>query len=194
MAKSKTKVKRLQPKSTKKPARDELTSRLLDAVDQMQDMAPGTITEIHDVPNSGFSRTPWRMAVRFIFPGGTSYDDIFITLRDWRDDRSIERKVGADRLSRIQVRYRNKGSRGAHGEYTLSEIAGWETASSRATERVGVRDGREDSLINRYGSDGESGQSTIESLIVWFSYLTGKEIRAGKKDTKTKKDKSRRRL
>jgi hypothetical protein len=156
--------------------RDPLVKRLLQAVDEMQDIAPGTAAAVHDAPQSERSRVPWRLVAKFDFPRGTTYDDIFITLRDWRDDRKIERLVGSDRLTRIQVRYKDKKGRGAKGEYTLSEIGSWELAASRATERVGVRDDRLDSLINRYGANGET-VSYIESLIVWFSASTAHEIK-----------------
>lgn len=157
-------------------ARDPLVKRLLQAVDEMQDIAPGTTAEVHNAPQSERSRVPWQLVAKFDFPRGTTYDDIFIVLRDWRDDRRIEKLVGPDRLSRIQVRYKDKKGRGAKGEYTLSEIGSWELAASRATERVGVRDDRLDSLLNRYGASAPT-VSYIESLIVWFSASTAHEIK-----------------
>lgn len=175
-------------KAPVKPKRDGLTRDLLRAIDHMQDLAPGTVTDIHDAPQTARG-TPWRMAVRFIFEDqATTYDDIFVVLRDWRDDRGIRNAVGKDRLARIQVRYRDKKGKGAHGEYTLGEIDGWEATTSRAVERVGIRDGRMESLIARYGSDGKPGPksktSYVESLIVWFSPFTDKEIRRGKQQAK----------
>lgn len=173
-------------------SRDSLVKRLLQAVDEMQDIAPGTTANVHDAPQSERSRVPWRLVAKFDFPKGTTYDDIFIVLRDWRDDRRIERLVGSDRLSRIQVRYKDKKGRGAKGEYTLSEIGSWELAASRATERVGVRDDRLDALVNRYGTSGDT-TSYIESLIVWFSASTAHEIKqaqVARKKAKVKRAKA----
>lgn len=177
-------VKRLPPVATK-PARDSTTKELLDAADAMQDIAPGTIAEIHDAPASARSFTPWKMIVRFILPRGSSYDDLYEILVTWERDRPIGRKIGMGRLSRIQVRYIDKKGRGAHGEYTLSEISEWEVAISRAVEKVGVRDDRLDSLRERYGSESDS-ISYVESVIVWWSTMTAKEIKLGKKDSRKK--------
>lgn len=188
-AKSVKKPARARPPKIAAPKRDELTKRLLDAIDEMQDIAPGTIAHVQDAPRSAFSRTPWRMVARFAFPRGTTYEDIFSILRDWRDDRRIEKKIGSDRLSRIQVLYKDRKGRGARSEYTLSEIAPWELAVSRASERVGVRDDRQDSLIGRYGASAPT-VSYIDSLVVWFSSVTAKEINLGRKE----KNKSRRRF
>jgi hypothetical protein len=131
------------------------------------------------------------MVARFVFPGGSTYDDILIVLRDWRDDRRIEKAIGSSRLARIQVRYKDKKGRGSHGEYTLSEIGSWEFAVSRATQRVGSHDDRLDSLINRYGADGDKSISYIDSLIVWFSPHTAKDIKIGKDRTKAVKGRRR---
>lgn len=185
MAKKRVVVKRLPPK-TVRPKRDELTKSLLSAIDNMQDLAPGTITEIHDAPQSA-KGTPWRMAVRFIFPHGTTYDDLFIVLRDWGEDRPIKKLIGAQRLSRIQVRYKNKMGRGSHGEYTLAEIGSWEIVPSDAAARVGVRDNRMESLIARYGNDVKT-PSEIESVIVWFSPFTDGELRRARKKKKDHKN------
>ena len=179
-------VKRLPPK-TAKPKRDELTRSLLSAIDEMQDLAPGTVAETHDAPQTA-KGTPWRLATRFIFPHGTTYDDLFIVMRDWSEDRRIKKLVGAQRLSRIQVRYRNKMGRGSHGEYTLAEIGSWEVTPDIAAERIGIRDNRMESLIARYGGDGKTA-SEIESVIVWFSPFTESELRSARKAKK--KDRSR---
>jgi hypothetical protein len=176
------KVKKKPPPKTKKPKKDALAGRLLSAIDEMQDLAPGTITEIHDAPQSARG-TPWRMATRFIFPHGTTYEDLFVVLRDWSDDKRIKKLIGQDRLSRIQVRYKNKMGRGSHGEYTLAEIGAWELVPDDAAKRVGIQDNRMASLIERYGSDAPTS-SEIESVIVWFSPFTGKELR----DARKKKD------
>jgi len=143
----------------------------------MQDIASGVVADVRDAPSSERSRTPWRLVARFSFPGGTTYDDLFVTLRDWRDDRRIERAIGADRLSRIQVQYKNKKGRGSGGEYTIAEIGAWELAISRGVERVGIRDDKLESLIQRYGTPGET-VSYIQSVTVWFSSATGHEIKA----------------
>ena len=74
-------------------ARDPLVKSLLKAIDEMQDIAPGVVADVRDAPSSERSRTPWRLVARFSFPGGTTYDDLFVTLRDWRDDRRIERAI-----------------------------------------------------------------------------------------------------
>jgi hypothetical protein len=184
--------KRLPPRTTVK--KDADVRGLLRAIDDMQDMAPGTVTDIHNAPDTSRG-TPWRLAVRFIFEDkATTYEDIFQILRDWRDDKRIESLVGKDRLARIQVRYVDKKGRGSHGEYTLGEIGSFSKVVSRSMERVGIRDGRNDSLIERYFADAKK-RSYIESLIVWFSPFTQKEIRSGKHQTaKPSKPKNRRRV
>lgn len=186
-------AKKRLPPQVAKPKRDGLTRSLLKAIDHMQDLAPGSVAEIHDAPATS-KGTPWRMAVRFILPRGTTYDDVFIVLRDWRDDKPI-RKILENRLSRIQVRYKDKRGRGAEGEYTLAEIGGWEIASSRAAEKVGIRDSKNrESLIARYGGDKKT-TSYIESLIVWFSPFNAKELKIARREKdRTKKDKRRRRI
>lgn len=158
---------------------DKLTRQLLKAVDEMQDLAPGTTADARSAPTSVHTRTPWSMVVRFSFPGGATYDDLFPVLRDWRDDRRIERAVGGDRLARIQVRYRNKKGRGSKGEYTIAEIGPWELAVSRAMERVGIRDNKHDAIIARYGAESDS-PSVVEAILVWFSSATSSEVRMGK--------------
>lgn len=180
--KVKSKPRKTTIKARPKP-RDALTIRLFEAIDIMQDMNPGSVTKIVVAPQSVQSHTPWKLAVRFIQPGGTTYDDVFMVLRDWRDDRKLERKVSANRLTRIVVRYRNSEGIGKHGEYTLSGIAGWELAVSRSTERVGIRDERLEALAVRYGPDSDN-PSEIESIIVWFSSASVKDIKLGKKASK----------
>lgn len=184
--------KRLPPRPAAK--KDSDVRNLLRAIDDMQDLAPGTVTDIHNAPETSRG-TPWRLAVRFIFEDkATTYEDIFNVLRDWRDDTRIESLVGRDRLARIQVRYVDKKGRGSHGEYTLGEIGSFSKVVSRSMERVGIRDGRNDSLMERYFTDAKK-RSYIESLIVWFSPYTQKEIRSGKTQTaKTPKPKNRRRI
>lgn len=144
----------------------------------MQDVAPGVLSEVHSAPGSR-SFTPWKMIVRFVMPNGTSYEDVYDILVTWERDRKIERAIGRDRLSRIQIRYLDNKGRGAHGEYTISEIGPWEIVISRAVETVGVRDGRAVALRERYGSESDS-PSYIDSLIVWFSSMTSKEIKLGR--------------
>lgn len=167
---------------------DKLARQLLAAIDHMVDLAPGFSVQSKGVPETK-GRTPWKLAARFVAPAGTTYDDVFQVLRDWRDDRAISREIDKNRLTRIQVRYRNKKGRGSHGEYTLAEIGAWQLTSSRAVERVGIRDDRLESLIARYGMGGESGVSYIDSLIVWFSSMSASEIRLGTVGKKPKEPK-----
>lgn len=140
---------------------------LLEAVDEMVSITPGWVVSSRAAPASK-SRTPWMLLSRFLAPSAT-YDDVFVVLRNWRDDATIERLIRPQRLSRIQVVYTT--TRGKQGEYTIAEIGPWELAISRAVQRVGVRDDKDDALVNRYG-DGTKDQSEIDAVVVWFSSHT----------------------
>lgn len=152
--------------------RQSPSRKLLSAIDAMQDAAPGFLVQIKEPPPN-VARTPWMIVVRFSSPGGTSYNDVFQVLNDWQGSREIERGVGAQRLSRIQIHY--IADRGRHGEYTIAEIGPWELAISRAVERVGIRDDRDESLMERYGED-SSRQSEIDAIVVWFSSANASEV------------------
>ena len=179
-----------RPREPAGPTREPLVARLLEAIDLMTDLSPGSVSDVRDVPASSHTRVAWRIAVRFVQQVGTTYDDIYRTLIAWRDSRKLERLITEDRLSRIVVRYRHE--EGKSGEYTLSEIGSWELVISRAVERVGVRDDRLPSLLSRYGSEGNT--SYIDSLIVWFSNSTSQEINLAKEIRQQEKDSHRRRV
>lgn len=178
-AKPKAKPKKSPKRKPTKPAApkraprkaESPTSKLLSAIDLMQDSAPGSTVQAKEPPPN-IARTPWMLVVRFSLPGGSSYDDVLGILVAWRS-RKIERLIGAQRLCRIQVRYVTE--RGAKGEYTLAEIGPWELAISRAYERVGVRDDRDESLQERYGEE-SSKKSDIDALLVWFSSADASEV------------------
>lgn len=160
---------RKPPRERRKP--ESPTRKLLSAIDLMQDAAPGATVQAKEPPPN-IARTPWILVVRFSLPGGSSYDDVLAILIAWRS-RKIERLIGAQRLCRIQVRYVTE--RGVKGEYTLAEIGPWELAISRAYERVGIRDDRDESLQERYGED-SSKKSDIDALLVWFSSADASEV------------------
>jgi hypothetical protein len=156
----------------RKVAANSLGKRLLSALDLMQDLFPGSTMWVRNTPPS-VSRTPWLLVARYSLPGGTTYEDVFFALYRWRDSRDISRLIGSQRLSRIQVRYTT--DRGKEGEYTLAEIGPWDLAVSRAVERVGIRDDKDESLIERYG-EGTSKQSDIDALVVWLSAAVSREV------------------
>lgn len=159
---------------------DRLTSSLLRAVDSMADLAPGSTVQSRRPPETDRAHTPWHLASRFVFPRPTTYDDIAIVLRDWRDDRLLGQLIPNRRLTRIQVRYEDRGD---GGEYTLAEIGPWEATISRAYVRVAIRDERIAALSERYGADNKK-PSYIESLIVWFSAAVAEQIKMGKRKPK----------
>jgi hypothetical protein len=165
--KSKRKA-RAKPRAARQAAPRDEHADLLTAIDEMVSVAPGATVSTRKAPESR-SRTPWMLLSSFRLPEGTTYDDVYVVLRTWRDDATIERLVRPQRLSRLQVRYVT--DRGKEGEYTLAEIGPWELAVSRACERVGVRDDKDESLLERYG-DGTDRQSAINALVVWFSSFT----------------------
>lgn len=174
-AKRAPKVKAPQPRVKRKrkrtPREVQIAPRgeradLLEAIDDMVSYVPGGAVSTRQAPASK-SRTPWMLLSSFY--AALTYDDVLIALRGWRDDRTIERHIRPQRLSRIQVRYVT--DRGKEGEYTLAEIGPWELAVSRAVERVGVRDDKDEALIERYG-EGSDSPSEIDAIIVWFSSHT----------------------
>lgn len=181
--------------------RDPLVKDLLAAIDEMQDSADiggGVTADIRNAPEPKQDwRTPWRLISEFAFiDDSASYDDLFLILKNWRDSRRIAGLIGGSRLTRIVVTYKSRKGRGAHGEYTLSGIASWNLAISRAVERVGIRDERLDALVERYGTESDS-PSYLQSIVVWFSPYTMKDITVGKPKKKApqkKKAKGRRRL
>lgn len=155
------------------PARSDKAD-LLDAIDEMVSVAPGATVKTTNAPGTK-SRTPWMFLCDFSFPSDTTYDELLDVLETWRDDGNIERLIRPQRLSRIQVRYVTE--RGKTGEYTLAEIGPWELVVSRAYQRVGIRDDRDPSLVERYGV--ESGQtSEVGSIMVWFSSHTVQSLMA----------------
>lgn len=105
----------------------------------------------------------WLARGTFYLPTGSTYDTVAEILEAWADDVRIARQVG-DHIARIQVAW-DQG-RGKSGEYTLAEIGPWQFCLGRALERVTVRDGDRDSLVDRYGIDGKT--STIRRLYVWL--------------------------
>jgi hypothetical protein len=108
----------------------------------------------------------WVVEGTFYLPPGATYDDVAEILDAWSEDDGITRLIGERRTARIQVAYHQ--SRGRQGEYTLAEIGSWDFALGRAIERVDVRDGDRDALVERYGVDGSKGTSAISRLYVWF--------------------------
>jgi hypothetical protein len=174
-AKPKAKPKAQPQRKPQKTQNPQPANRLTEAVDHMQDLAPGTLAHIRRPPDS-HGRTPWLIVVKFSLPSGSTYDDVFEILRDWRDDRPIERLIGAQRLSRIQANFTT--DRGRQGQYTLAEIGPWSLVISRAVERVAIRDNRRDSLIARYGTSAnkQDSPSSISSLYVWFSSNNAQRI------------------
>jgi hypothetical protein len=150
----------------------KVSSRLIEALELMQDRAPGSILWIRNVPTNR-SAIAWILVARFGFPGGTTYDEIGAVLSSWESARRVETLIGSQRISRIQVRYTS--DRGVSGEYTLSESGPWSLVISRSRQRVLVRDDRRAALVVRYGGD-SSRPSDIDALIVWLSAQSIREV------------------
>lgn len=163
-----------------------MSRALLAAFDLMQDLA-GTVGPIpsltvKDPPQT--SRTPWEHVARFGIRDGT-YEEVLLILETWEASKELARAVGKQRLARIQVRYTT--GRGKGGEYTLAEIGPWSLAISRAVERVGVRDDRDASLVERYGSEGDTSQ--VDALLVWLSSWEASSLGTPRPAKKTPKPK-----
>lgn len=105
----------------------------------------------------------WSARGTFYLPTGSTYDTVAQILEAWADDSRITRQVG-NHIARIQVAW-DQG-RGKTGEYTLAEIGPWQFCLGRAIERVTVRDGDRDGLMERYGLAGHT--STVRRLYVWL--------------------------
>jgi hypothetical protein len=165
----KAKVKKIV---VKKKVEKKVGYVLVEALEILLDLAPGAVLRAKDAPAHA-ARTPWLMVGRFGLPGGTSYDELGGILTRWEASKRAERLIGADRLSRLQVKYTTE--RGQVGEYTLAEIAPWEAAISRAVERVMIRDNGRDSLVQRYG-EGRTRQSDIDAVLVWFSATSVRNV------------------
>lgn len=161
-SKAKGKAKPSKARPAKRPPRAPGPSRAKQrALERMADLA-GAPMRVESVPPTRFAL--WQLRATFYLPPGSTYDSVADILESWTSDRSIRRGVGERSTARIQVAY-DQG-RGRSGEYTLAEIGTFDFALSRALERVDVRDGDRDALVDRYGLDGNT--SAITRLYVWL--------------------------
>lgn len=163
-AKAKPKAK---PARKPRPSAGGSRRGLYHALERMAEYA-GPVRPEHVPPTV---HALWTVRGTFYLPQGATYDTVAEILEAWSESRTILREVGENRTARIQVAW--DAGRGRTGEYTLAEIGPWGFVLGRAIERVTVRDGERDGLVQRYGADGDRGTSSIRRLYVWF----GEELR-----------------
>ena len=114
--------------------------------------------------------TPWSLVARFGGWDGTMrYGTLYRALEAVDGDKKITKAIGERRLARLVVLYdgveQRGGNRKVKREWTLSEIAPWDVALSRALERLNPE--IEESITNLY--DTGKFPTQVVALFVWLS-------------------------